>query len=105
MSDNPYQSSNLPPVLPSKGPTPPTKGAIPAWAWIFVVACGIIPVLALGGAIPMALGFGGGAGCVAIARNPTSPIAVRVSICIGITIACWALFAALIVVIAVVRQG
>src|SRR6187455_417393 len=46
------------------------KPPIPAWAWVFAVACGIIPVLTLGGAIPAAIGFGGAAGCVGTARNP-----------------------------------
>ena len=37
----------------------PEQPPIPPWVWVFVVACGAIPVVALGGAVPMALGFGG----------------------------------------------
>jgi hypothetical protein len=29
-----------------------TKAPIPPWAWVFAVACGVIPVLTRGGAIP-----------------------------------------------------
>ena len=73
-----------------------TKGPIPGWAWIFAVACGIIPVLTLGGAIPGAIGFGGAGGCVAVARDESKSIGLRVGICCGITAACWVLFVALI---------
>ena len=68
------------------------KGAIPGWAWVFAVACGIIPVLTLGGAIPGAIGFGGASGCVAVARDESKAIGLRVGICCGITALCWILF-------------
>ena len=72
----------------SKKRKPPTN-PIPGWAWIFAVACGIIPVLTLGGAIPGAIGFGGAAGCITIAREPTMPVGSRVAICVAITAGCW----------------
>jgi hypothetical protein len=73
-----------------------TKPPIPAWAWLFAVACGIIPVLTLGVAIPGAIGFGGAGGCVAVARNPDLPLAGRIAACVAITVGCWALVAALL---------
>ena len=72
------------------------KPPIPSWAWLFAVACGIIPVLTLGGAIPGAIGFGGAAGCVGVARDPQKPIGMRVGICFGITAVCWTLVVALV---------
>ena len=75
-----------------KKPSPP----IPAWAWVFAVACGIIPVLTLGGAIPGAIGFGGAGGCIAVARDPSKPVAVRVALCVGITALCWVLAVAVL---------
>ena len=69
---------------------------IPPWAWIFVVACGLIPVVTLGGAIPGALGFGGAAGCIAVARDASKAIGLRVGICVAVTIACWVLLVALL---------
>jgi hypothetical protein len=68
------------------------KGPSPGWAWIFAVACGIIPVLTLGGAIPAAIGFCGASGCVTVARNDAKSVGVRVGICCGITAVCWILF-------------
>jgi hypothetical protein len=69
---------------------------IPAWAWIFAVACGLIPIVALGGGIPVALGLGGAAGCVAVARNPDLALELRVALCILLTMVCWGLFIGLI---------
>jgi hypothetical protein len=67
-----------------------TKPPIPVWAWAFAVACGILPILTLGGAIPGAIGFGGAAACVGVARDADKPIGLRLGICAGITLLCWA---------------
>jgi hypothetical protein len=72
-------------------PEKPARPPIPAWAWIFAVACGIIPVLTLGGAIPGAIGFGGAGGCISVARNTSMSVESRVAGCIAITVSCWAL--------------
>ena len=68
------------------------KKSIPLWAWLFVLACGVIPVLTLGGAIPGMIGFGGAAGCLAISRDVSKPALLRIIFCGGITIASWVLF-------------
>ena len=102
MSLNPYAA---PESAPSPPPTPPAKPGIPPWAWIFVVACGIIPLLTLGGAIPGALGFGGAGGCIAVARNPSLSIVTRVMACVGITAASWIGLVVLLVVIAAAQAG
>ncbi len=69
---------------------------IPAWTWIFVVACGIIPVLTLGGAIPGAIGFGGAGGCIGVARSASMSVGARAAVCVAITAICWALVIALL---------
>lgn len=74
----------------------PAKPPIPPWAWVFAVACGVLPVLTLGGAIPGAIGFGGAAGCIGVARNPDMPVAARVGICVAITAGCWVVVGALL---------
>jgi hypothetical protein len=74
----------------------PAQPPIPAWAWPFAGACGIIPILTLGGAIPAAIGFGGAGGCVGVARDATKPLALRVGICAGIVVVCWVLVIALV---------
>jgi hypothetical protein len=83
----------MPPV--TQKPPPTNKLPIPPWAWIFAVACGILPVLTLGGAIPGAIGFGGAGGCIAVARNDQLSIPARIAACAGITAACWLLVALL----------
>ena len=84
------------PLRPEPVAPPATTGPIPAWAALFAAACGVIPLLTLGGGIPTALGFGGASGCIAVARNPKIDIPSRVILCAGITIGCWvALFVVL----------
>ena len=73
-----------------------TLDATPTWIWVFVVACGIIPVLTRGGAVPTVIGLGGAAGCRKIARG-ASNAGVRVGLCVVVTVACWLLVGALIV--------
>ena len=75
--------------MPKDDSTP--KPPIPPWAWAFAVACGIIPVLTLGGAIPGAIGFGGAGACIGVARNDKMPVEARVLTCAAITVACWVL--------------
>lgn len=67
------------------------KPPIPPWAWLFAAACGIIPILTLGGAIPGAIGFGGAGACIGVARNDKMPVEARVATCAGITVVCWVL--------------
>ena len=64
----------------------------PGWAWIFVAACAVIPFVAVGGAVPALIGFGGAAVCIAIARDVSKVIALRVVLCMGVTALCWLLF-------------
>jgi hypothetical protein len=66
---------------------PPAE--IPQWAYFFAVLCGIIPVLTLGGAIPVMVGVGGAGGCIKVARSAAMPLVVRLFLCVAITAACW----------------
>lgn len=75
----------------------PPSQPIPAWVWIFVVACAAIPIVSLGGALPAAIGVGGAFGCIAIGRNASRSAGMRIGICIGITVLCWVLFVVLVV--------
>ncbi len=77
---------------------PPSRvHPIPAWTWFFVAVCAAIPVIALGGLIPFLLGVSGAAICVAIARDPSRVISMRILFCVGVTICCWALFIFLLI--------
>src|SRR5262245_4710645 len=76
-----------------------TAGAfdgVPWWGWIFVVACGAIPVISLGGAIPAALGVGAAGACAAVSKKPDMSGALRLGACFGITMGAWFLFVLLI---------
>ena len=74
----------------------PAAGPIPAWAWLFVVACVLIPIVSLGGAIPGAVGAGSAFLCVAVARNPGMSVAARLGACCAITAGAWLLFIVLV---------
>ena len=69
---------------------------VPGWAYFFAVACGAIPVISLGGFVPVLLGVGGASACVKVSSSESLPGALRLLSCIGITIGCWFLFAALV---------
>ena len=71
---------------------------MPAWAWVFIVVCGAIPVVSLGGAIPAMIGFTGAFGCAAVSRNRSLPAGVRLGSCLAIAAAAWGAFALLILV-------
>ncbi|MCL2253177.1 MAG: hypothetical protein FWC09_01910 [Lachnospiraceae bacterium] len=70
--------------------------ARPAWAIVFAILCFAIPVVSLGGAIPIVLGFAGAALCVTVSKSSLS-MAVRLILCILITVVAWVLWFALIV--------
>ena len=80
------------------------RPSTPAWAWIFAIACGAIPVISLGGAIPAVIGIAGASGCLAASRSPKMPTIAKLLVCIGITVVCWALFVLLIGGIALLRS-
>jgi hypothetical protein len=69
----------------------------PGWSWLFIIACGVIPIVSLGGVIPVIIGIGGAFGCARISRNASFSITQKVIFCIGVTILCWVLFFLLIV--------
>lgn len=75
------------------------SGSTPAWAYLFAGACGLIPIVALGGMIPIAIGLGGAGSCVSVARVSSMPVIARVLICLLITGACWIGFGLLIALV------
>ncbi len=63
----------------------------PWWTWLFVVACVVLPVTTLGGAIPVVCAVLGALLCVRVAAAPEKSIPVKLLACFGITIAAWGL--------------
>jgi hypothetical protein len=78
--------------LPYEEPSKPKETGLPWWGIIFAIACGIIPVVSLGGAIPAIIGFGGASICLGVAKWRDLPSSLRVGICVFVTIAAWMVF-------------
>jgi hypothetical protein len=73
--------------------------SVPSWAWAFVVACGIIPILSLGGSIPALIGAGGACYCYSLSQDTSKTISTRIFMCFGTTAISWSLFGALLIAI------
>src|SRR5215475_655062 len=69
---------------------------VPTWAWVFIVACAAIPVISVGGAVPVLLAMVGISGTLAVARLRQWSVALRAGVCAVIALACWSGFALLI---------
>jgi hypothetical protein len=76
---------------------------MPKWAWIFIVLCAAIPVVAIGGAVPLLIGLAGGAACSRIAKHVSWSVAGRMAACAAVTLVSWVAFIAFIVGIGVLR--
>jgi hypothetical protein len=74
------------------GAEAPAQAPIPAWGYLFVAACGLIPVVSLGGAVPAAIGVAGAVGCLGTARDGSKTLAERAGRCLAITAGCWVVF-------------
>lgn len=83
----------------SQKPYAPRKG-MPWWSWIFVAACVAIPIVSLGGALPMVLGVLGALGCVRTAISPSMKMPAKLLSCVGITALCWCALGILFLVMA-----
>ena len=77
---------------------------MPKWGWAFAVACLLIPLIAVGGALPMLLGIGG-AGLVSHIARSNKPQSQRVGLCAVVTLAAWAMFVALVLLTAGMQSG
>jgi hypothetical protein len=62
---------------------------VPKWAWVFIVACVLIPVITVGGAVPAGLAGAGISATLSVARLSRWSAAKRVGVCSLITLACW----------------
>jgi hypothetical protein len=65
---------------------------VPQWAWIFMVACALVPIVSLGGAIPAMIAVGGVSGTLSVSRLRGWPAAWRAGACAVIALACWGAF-------------
>ncbi|HAN21896.1 MAG: hypothetical protein A2Y15_06180 [Clostridiales bacterium GWF2_36_10] len=65
---------------------------MPAWTWLFVIACCAIFVVAVGGAIPAVISVLGSIYCVRVSINNNLNTQMKMLICLGITIAAWLVY-------------
>jgi hypothetical protein len=77
----------------------------PQWAYVFVALCGILPILTLGGIVPIACGLGGAGSCLKVARVQSMPGVVRFLVCAVITAAAWCLVGLLVLALVAANQG
>jgi hypothetical protein len=78
---------------------------VPRWAWAFIGGCAIIPFLTAGGAIPAALGFGGAAGCLKIAKNPAHSPLKKALLCGSVLVGAWLGVLLTVVVIGMIKAA
>jgi hypothetical protein len=75
----------------SKKPYVPFK-SIPWWNWVFAAACIAIPIVALGGLLPVVIGLLGSVYCMRVSISPYSKTPFKLLSCFGVTAVCWGLF-------------
>lgn len=77
---------------------------VPAWGYLFIGACGIIPVLTVGGAVPILLGAGGASLCLKVCRARHMDGMVKFLMCGVITAVAWVGLALTLVAVAVAQS-
>lgn len=61
----------------------------PWWIWIFIVACAILPITTIGGAIPVCLATLGILSCINISARPVMKKPLKFLVCLGISALAW----------------
>ncbi len=64
---------------------------MPGWGWAFVALCALIPLVTLGGLVPVVLGIGGAFGCHTIATTSGDSRTRRIAACTALTLTVWLL--------------
>jgi hypothetical protein len=75
-------------------PLPRPRKCASDFGELFAFACLAIPVVALGGVLPIVIGLGGAGACTAVARAPFVPSPFRLLHCFAIMAGCWVVFLA-----------
>lgn len=81
------------------------RGPMPGWGWVFVGACGLIPIVTLGGCFPAAIGGGGASICWSIGHDPTLDDGRKLAYCLGATAATWLAFFGFVAIVAAIAAG
>lgn len=70
--------------------------SMPWWTWIFLVLCIAVPVVSLGGALPVGIALLCSIWCVRVAISPNMKTAIKILCCFGITALAWTLLGILL---------
>lgn len=62
---------------------------LPKWAWLFIIACALVPVSTLGGAIPTVVAILGIVLCVRMAATPHIKLPLKLVLCTTISVMAW----------------
>ena len=73
--------------------------SMPWWTWIFVIVCIAIPIVSLGGALPVVIALLCSIWCVRVSVSPNIRTAIKVLCCLGILVLAWILFGILLFVL------
>ena len=63
----------------------------PWWTWLFIVACIVLPVTTVGGAIPTVLALLGIMLCIRVSALQAMKTPMKLLSCFGITVMAWGL--------------
>jgi hypothetical protein len=87
-------------------PVPGSDGVpLPRWVYAFFALAALIPIVALGGALPALLGSVSALVCAGVARDESKSTTVRIAICSVVTLFAWAALALLMQAAARMRAG
>lgn len=65
------------------------KYPMPYWCWLFIIACGIIPVASVEGVVSLCTGIFGIYKCTSTCTNNPYPQKKKAIICATVTLLCW----------------
>lgn len=72
---------------------------IPVWSWFFILVSLAIPIVSLGGLVPIALGFLGSVYSIRIGISPDMKIGNKILASIGVVLLAWAIWYLYVVLI------
>jgi|GEM_PF-5640638 len=72
---------------------------MPGWAWVFVILSAAIPVISLGGLVPIVIGLTAGYSVRNVSMNPSRTTMTNVLMCLGVVVTAWVAFVAFAVIV------
>lgn len=76
--------------------------SMPWWTWIFIAICIAVPIVSLGGALPVLIALLCSVLCVRVSVSPNMKILPKILICSGISLLAWILLGILMFVMTII---